>query len=369
VFTAALALATLGFIPGLTQSANAYDPHACDYLPLTAGATHWNTLFADRGVTYCGSVNASGDWRVFIQIIDLDQGASVSLKGVPDHSSNNGQQDTKYYKLTADEWFTVLNSPAFHQNVNNPYGPNYASAKLFSVSNAGFFADNIPLLNASTEMSFPQGLMYYDPAPGVNAWQVAKLQDGTVYKSAHDATPGIYDQAWDANKIAIAINHPSQYCAPSLAPAGSGLSRVEMHPFAIHYTLTDATNFLWTDPYSQPISYCHIFGDQFVGLDPTWNASGEARRTYFGVDNPSNAHKIFILNSQQHLTGSVAEQMLHSAGAGGQYGSVAQLDGGGSTQLDVDVDGDGTGSYALHSDDLIYRKVPTVLAVYLGASD
>jgi hypothetical protein len=37
--------------------------------------------------------------------------------------------------------------------------------------------------------------------------------------------------------------------------------------------------------------------------------------------------------------------------------------------LDVDVDGDGTGSYALHSDDLIYRKVPTVLAVYLGASD
>jgi hypothetical protein len=211
--------------------------------------------------------------------------------------------------------------------------------------------------------------MYYDNTPGINNWQVAKLQDGTVYNSAHDADPGIYDKAWDANKIAIAINHTSPYCNAGTA---SQLSRVEMHPFAQHYTITDAINFLWTDPYSQPISYCHIFGDQLVGTEPTWNASSSDRRTFFGVDNLTQTHRIFILNSKEHLTGAQAEQLMHAAGASSQYGAVAQLDGGGSTQLDVDLDGNGDGDYdngvapELTFPNLLYRAVPTVLAVYLG---
>jgi len=73
-----------------------------------------------------------------------------------------------------------------------------------------------------------------------------------------------------------------------------------------------------------------------------------------------------LSNSSTLLTGAQAEGYLQEAGAGTQLTAVVQLDGGGSTQLDADLDSSGDGEYQIRSDDLPYRKVPTVLAVYLG---
>jgi hypothetical protein len=315
------------------QSASAYVP--CPRPVEAAGILNWNVLWptpgADaKGVTLChgfGSVFSKG----YLQIVDLEDGASLRLVSSLEDPVDRYQGHQQYFKRTADDWYSSIRAGG---GVSTP-----ASSLLFSTTNASYF--NNTGVSALTTIPFPHrfdqvhetwGTVGYDHwlagYPGICNG------DGT---GTGTTSPDVC-----ATKRALHLGDPT-----------SGIQRVGM------YYNNVLRSFDW--PYSMDAGTSRTIladsdyaWDATIGFSPTYEvgATGaSSRRNYLGMV----ANRVYIFTSDTEYTTAEANAIMQEIYPGM---TAIQLDGGGSAQFHSAY-----GSMD-SSIPLFDREVPDVLAIY-----
>jgi hypothetical protein len=277
------------------------------------------------GITLClGVTPGVGIQDAYLQIVDLSAGAHVRLwEDTANATCGDSACDfTAYPVRTVPDWATWIGQNTGSSD-SNP-------AKLYSVSNAGFFTDTS---GAPSGLSLPFEHLATQP-------------DGTVSGAVEQgfALSHNSDHAWGSPKRAITfgdtINTPQEVHTFDFPQTCSD-------PTCTHYTFGDV--FQTLGPTSGNSEW-----DSTVGFKPDFNSGlANARRTYVGV-SPSGTgpiSKVYILDTTLGVTVTQAQAILESFGSQLE----TQLDGGGSTQLW------GNGGANLIAPN---RGVPQVLAVY-----
>jgi Phosphodiester glycosidase len=277
--------------------------------PSTASTKEWpNAGGAYRGVLLCSGVYQGDDF--FVQILSLDQGASMRIVSHVTDGDTPGNANTKFDKHSASQWYSSIGS----------YNSIPGTGDLFSVTNSGFFADGDAV--STNRMSFPQ------------------KKSGTVTSlgAAFNGANGAGD--WDALKRVLKLSSPpGTRQTASIAPIGP------------HYTYTE---------FNTAASPSGIAYDAVVGFAPLQGDTAESRRTYVGTSNDNKT--LFIIATEDWMTLSQIVNLFGTMGVNSDH--LVQLDGGGSTQM-ATKDGKSIISTKCWPG-LCERWVPEVLAVYEG---
>lgn len=308
------------------QSASAWVP--CPTGGNSAGAideweTIWPTGGADaKGVTMClGEEGIFGSDKGWLQIVDLNDGASIRLMGDREPTgpaSHPYQPDVVFRKRTAHDWYTWL------QSLNPNEGENFwwtrpAARYLFSTTNASFFKDSDN--DHDTTVPFPR-------------------RDWGGLAASFGVSSTLRDSDWDAPKRGLLIGDPDPWDSP--------VQKVRVVNFTTHYVPADIPSLLM-----------HVGGnvnnydtvDYTVSFTPDYRVGGASRRNYLGVYR----NVVYLFTSDADYTNAQAIAIMQEINPNMD---LIQLDGGGSAQM-YSLLGEMDSSIPIFD-----REVADVLAIY-----